>query len=263
MTTPEEIVTELRLEHDSLSSLVRELDAENLERPSYASEWTIAQVLSHLGSGAEINLSNVRAALVGTEAIAKDSYPDLWKRWDGMSPVDQAIGFQRWHGELVAAFEETGWETLKDLEVPTAMGMLSGGTVIGMRFREATVHAWDVAAALDRAATIRSAAAGILADQASEMMGRLADPSAASSLGLDAVSIVGRDPDRRFLLQLDPVVLRADAHPDDDRPGVLRLPTELFVRLIYGRVDEDDLGPTIDEHPEGLIERLRRVFKGL
>lgn len=263
MTTPGEIVIELRVEHDALSSLVHGLDAEILERPSYASEWTIAQVLSHLGSGAEINLSNLHAALRGTEPIPKDAYRDLWKRWDDMGPVDQAVGFQRWHGELVAVFEEASWETLKDLEVPTAMGMLSGAAVIGMRFREATVHAWDVAAGLDRAATIRSAAAGILADQAPEMIGRLADPSAASTLDLDMVSIVGRDPDRRFLLQLDPIVLRADAHPDDDRHAVLRLPTESFVRLIYGRVDDDDLGPTIDEDPDGLIERLRRVFRGL
>jgi uncharacterized protein (TIGR03083 family) len=256
------IVEELRTEHDSLLSLVRGLDAADLQRGSYATEWTIAQVLSHLGSGAEINLSNLRAALYGTDRIPHDAYPQLWERWDTLPAGEKAAGFERWHGELVACFEDVDPDLLDDLEVATAMGTLSGRAVLGMRLREACIHAWDVAVAIDDGAVIRSGAAGILADQAPEMMERLADPSAAVALDHEAVSIVGSDPDRTFVLRLeDPVILR----PDESVSGsaVLRLPTESLVRLVYGRLDDDHLNGSIVQEPDGLLDRLRAVFAGL
>jgi hypothetical protein len=52
--TAAEWTTALRRSHDRLRGLVEPLDADALHGRSYASEWSIAQVLSHLGSGAEI-----------------------------------------------------------------------------------------------------------------------------------------------------------------------------------------------------------------
>lgn len=261
MDPVERVVEELRIEHDCLLSLVRGLDAADLERASYATEWTIAQVLSHLGSGAEINLSNLRAALHGTEPIPRDTYPELWERWDNLPPSKKAAGFERWHGDLVASFEDVDARRLGDLEIPTAMGTLPGRAVLGMRFREATVHAWDVAVAVDDGAVIRSVAAGILADQTPEMIERAADPSAAAALDHEAVSIVGFDPDRSFVLSLeDSVTLRPGG--DASESAVLRLPTEAFVRLVYGRLDDDHVNDSIVQKPDGLLDRLRTVFTG-
>ena len=42
--------------HDLLAGLATGLDEAGATRMSYCSEWTIAQVYSHLGSGAEIGL---------------------------------------------------------------------------------------------------------------------------------------------------------------------------------------------------------------
>lgn len=260
MEPVERVVEELRTEHDSLMSLVRGLDATDLERASYATEWTIAQVLSHLGSGAEINLSNLRATLLGTEPIPRDKYPELWGRWDNLSPSEQAAEFERWHGALVASFEDAGTR-LTDLMISTAMGTLSGPTVLGMRFREVTIHAWDVAVAVDDGAVIRGTAAGILADQTPEMMGRVADQSVAAALDLEAVSIAGFDPDRSFVLSLkDAATLRSGA--DAFGTPVLRLPTEAFVRLVYGRLDDNHVNGTVVQKPDGLLNRLRTVFTG-
>jgi len=47
-------VRALRASHERLDTVVRRLDAESLVQGSYCDEWSIAQVLSHLGSGAEI-----------------------------------------------------------------------------------------------------------------------------------------------------------------------------------------------------------------
>ena len=47
-------ISALRHSHDRLRASVEPLSPDQLTQRSYPSEWTIAQVLSHLGSQAEI-----------------------------------------------------------------------------------------------------------------------------------------------------------------------------------------------------------------
>jgi len=63
----------LRAVHDDLVGRVGGYADADLTRPSGASEWTVAQVLSHLGSGAEIALAGYRAALDGQPARGRTS----------------------------------------------------------------------------------------------------------------------------------------------------------------------------------------------
>ena len=63
--TPDATVDALRATHDELAAVVRGLADDELLAPSGASEWPVAQVLSHLGSGAEIGLATLQAALTG------------------------------------------------------------------------------------------------------------------------------------------------------------------------------------------------------
>ena len=51
---PDPWIGALRHSHGRLQALVEPLGLSQLEQRSYASEWSIAQVLSHLGSQAEI-----------------------------------------------------------------------------------------------------------------------------------------------------------------------------------------------------------------
>ena len=51
---PSPWISALRHSHNSLRANVEPLGADRLRQGSYCSEWSIAQVLSHLGSGAEI-----------------------------------------------------------------------------------------------------------------------------------------------------------------------------------------------------------------
>ncbi len=53
----------LRRSHDRLTGLVKQLSPEELRDQSYCSDWSVAQVLSHLGSGAEISLMMLPGAL--------------------------------------------------------------------------------------------------------------------------------------------------------------------------------------------------------
>ena len=79
----------LRTEHDGLTALAANLSDDRLSGPSGASEWSVAQVLSHLGSGSEISLASLKAALGEGEAPDDDFNRSVWARWDAMSPTDQ------------------------------------------------------------------------------------------------------------------------------------------------------------------------------
>ncbi|MFD0592596.1 maleylpyruvate isomerase N-terminal domain-containing protein [Catellatospora coxensis] len=67
------VIAALRSGHDTLAAHVRDLPAADLTGPSGASEWDVSQVLSHLGSGAEIHLATVEAALAGEPTPASSS----------------------------------------------------------------------------------------------------------------------------------------------------------------------------------------------
>src|SRR5258708_7756064 len=78
----------LRHSHDGLNDLVRSFSAEELSRPSYARDWTIAQVMSHLGSGAEVFSIFLDAALSGNEPTGPEVFPEIWAVWDAREPED-------------------------------------------------------------------------------------------------------------------------------------------------------------------------------
>ena len=56
-------IAELRATHDRLAAHVASLSPDQLTGPSGADDWTVADVLSHLGSGAEIGRGPLLAAL--------------------------------------------------------------------------------------------------------------------------------------------------------------------------------------------------------
>src|SRR5689334_1172532 len=89
----DQAIAALRKGHEDLTTVVRGLTSEQLTSPSAASEWDISQVISHLGSGAEINLEVVRASLEGRPAPEFEFNKGVWARWDGMTPVERAAAF--------------------------------------------------------------------------------------------------------------------------------------------------------------------------
>ena len=70
------VIASVRNSHERLVSLVKPLTPQELRRRSYASEWSIAQVLSHLGSQAEIFETFLAAALrTAMRRVASPSRP--------------------------------------------------------------------------------------------------------------------------------------------------------------------------------------------
>ena len=92
-TLADRSIAALRTVHDELAGVVPRLTDEQLTGPSGASEWTVAQVLSHLGSGGEIALAGYRAALDGDPAPGQSFNESVWDRWNALTPQEQAAAF--------------------------------------------------------------------------------------------------------------------------------------------------------------------------
>src|ERR1700686_391006 len=82
MSSADTIISALRTGHDSIAELVSKLSDEDLARQSGAAEWDISQVLSPLGSGAEIAQATVQAALDGNPNPGRDLNMTIWDRWN-------------------------------------------------------------------------------------------------------------------------------------------------------------------------------------
>ena len=65
MTDTTTWIQAVRSSHDRFAGLVTPLSATEVEQPSYASEWSIADTASHLGSQAEIFGVFLDAGLAG------------------------------------------------------------------------------------------------------------------------------------------------------------------------------------------------------
>src|SRR3954451_2625338 len=84
-TLVDRTVAALRASHDTLAALVSTLSEEQLTGRSGATEWTVAQALSHLGSGAEIARKPVATA--AGQQVEGES---IWARWNASAPAEQA-----------------------------------------------------------------------------------------------------------------------------------------------------------------------------
>ena len=113
-------------------------------------EWTVAQVLSHLGSGAEITLGLAAAPPGRAASAAADANQAVWARWNALSPREQADGYLRAGGELDRAVRRARRDpAAPSCGCPWAFlpQPADADLFTGMRLNEAALHAWDVAVA--------------------------------------------------------------------------------------------------------------------
>ena len=166
MTLADRSIAALRAEHETLAGFVPTLYDEELGKQSGASDWTVAQVLSHLGSGAEIGLATLRANLGSGPPLADDFAQGVWDRWNSLSPAAQADGVLVHDAELVAAFEGLSADQRQTVQfhlgfVPFPLGV---DVIAGMRLNESAMHGWDARVAIDPHAVVVERTAAVLLD---------------------------------------------------------------------------------------------------
>ena len=89
-TNPHAWVESLRRSHDRLADIVDDLGPGGVEAQSYCTDWSIAQVMSHIGTGSEMFGFMVEAALTGGDAPGRETMEPIWASWNERSPQRQA-----------------------------------------------------------------------------------------------------------------------------------------------------------------------------
>jgi uncharacterized protein (TIGR03083 family) len=258
MTLVDRVISSLRSRHDDLAGLVGTLDDAALVAPSGASEWRICDVLSHLGSGAEITLRPLVMAATGAEAPT-DGNQAIWDRWNALAPREQAIGFIEHDEVLVATLEGLDHEHRRSLSID--LGFLPAPVPVvmaaGMRLSEVAHHDWDVRVGFDPDAVLDEEAADVLlelhAGPMAMMLGFSSRPDAVSEPVTLAVAGHG-------LSIGDGVELIAE--PPVAPTATFSGPAEAFVRLLAGRLGPEHTPDDVEVTGNITLDGLRAVFPG-
>jgi uncharacterized protein (TIGR03083 family) len=249
----------LRGSHQRLADVVTPLTGEQVEAPSYASEWTIAQVMSHIGSGAEIFSLVLDAGLSGSPSPQLEAFQAIWQVWDAKSPQDQARDALSADEAFLDQLDGLDADQVNKWRIEMFGGEQQLADLLRFRLGEHALHTWDVVVVHDASATVQQGAVDLLIDHIDQLVARSGKPPTEPL----RVHVETADPTRLFRLHSssDGVLLeiRGIDTPADDNAS-LRLPAEAFVRLVYGRLDPQHTPPL---EADGIdLEVLRTTFPG-
>src|SRR5258708_38146695 len=142
-TDPRALIGVLRNSHERLARLARPLTPDHLRAQSYDTDWTIAQVLSHLGSGAEIATLSLAAAVGGRGQLDQGAFPAIWDAWNNRTPEVQAADSLTWDGEHVRRLEKLSDAELDSIGLDFFGRRLDAAGLIRLRLSEHGIHGWD------------------------------------------------------------------------------------------------------------------------
>jgi uncharacterized protein (TIGR03083 family) len=257
-TDPDPWIDAVRHSHDTLRALTGPLTPDQLQQRSYDSDWSIAQVLSHLGSQAEVFNLWLDAGLTGQDPPGRDAFPPIWEAWDTRSPQAQAADSLQANEVLVERLESLDDGERERFRLQMFGMDLDIAGLARMRLAEHAIHSWDVAVALDPSARVAPEAVGLLVGTLGQLAARAGQPDGNKR----RVHVSADAPERHFTLETGETVTlepAAAAERDEDGPE-LRLPAEALVRLVYGRLDPAHTPPV---EARGIdLGELRPLFPG-
>lgn len=255
------VIGQLTESHQRLGQLLHDMGSEVLHTRSACSQWSVGQVVAHLGSGAEIALEALRAGVAGSvEPVADETMRRLWADYDALADDAAAGRAMAANAALVEAFEALTAAQLGEVRVPFFVGPVPVPTFAAFRLSEHAVHTWDIEVTRDGAAELDVASSAIILENVVKpLIGRLARPSGSAAKGIDVrLADVGRV----LRLELgDPVVLLDDTSTVA-ADGSLMISTPAFVRLVYGRLDPTSTPATAAMTGAVSLDELRAIFPG-
>jgi uncharacterized protein (TIGR03083 family) len=260
---PQALIAVLRHSHQRLASLAQAIDKDVLTRPSMSSDWTVAQVFSHLGSGAELALMMLESALRG-EPANRDAFAPVWDAWNAKTPQQQAADCLPADEAHISRLESLTEAELAGISVDFAGLKVDASGLIRLRLGEHAVHTWDVAGAIDPAAVVAPDAVDLIVGNLPWLAERTGQPAGPAF----RARLRGTSPDVDFLLDVGDKVTMAPWPDDSAGPaagpvdGEIRMPSEALVRLIYGRLAPARTPPLEITGVPSLLDRVRATFPG-
>jgi uncharacterized protein (TIGR03083 family) len=248
----------LHRSQDRLAGTVGSLTADQVTGPSYDDDWSIAQVLSHLGSGAEIFGMLLDAGLNGQDPPGPQHLQEVWDRWNGKSPQEQARDAVAANTAFLDRVDGLGPAERERWRLSVFGSEQDLAGLVRMRLGEHALHTWDIVVMLDARDSVPAEAV----EQILQTLPGLAAYTGKPAGGQFSVHVTTENPARSFRLAAGPDgVTLAPAGPEPAAgDGTLRLPAEALVRLVYGRLDPEHTPAIESEHVD--LDALRRVFPG-
>jgi uncharacterized protein (TIGR03083 family) len=248
-------VEALRASVSRLRELVIGMSEAELTRPAYPTEWSIADVLSHLGSGAVITTRRLDDTVTGVDT-PDDFAPGVWDAWNAKTPAAQRDDALAADTELLSRIDAVTAEQRQAFASAMGPMTLDFQQFAGMRLNEHSLHTWDIEVTGSPDATIAQSAAELVVDNL-ELIARF---TAAPTGDTRTITAATTDPTRRFDVELTPEAV--SFHPALIPSPIatdIEIPAEAFARLVYGRLDPDHT--PAGNHGDAL-DTLRRVFPG-
>jgi uncharacterized protein (TIGR03083 family) len=246
-------VEALRSSAERLHGLATRMTEQQLTGPAYPTEWTVAQVLSHLGSGAVITQRRLEDTLAGQETPAEFA-PGVWDTWNAKDPVSQRDDALAADAALLARIEAVPATDREGFSFAMGPMTYDFGQFVGLRLNEHAFHTWDIDVVVDPAATIPTPVAALVVDSL-ELVARFTGKTTGDPA---TITVATADPERGFTVDLTPTGVALSPAAAVPSPDV-ELPAEAFARLVYGRLSAEHTPP--GEHGTAL-DTLRSVFPG-
>jgi len=230
--SPTPYIEALQASYNRLCDLVVGADQETLEGPSGCATWSLAQLLSHLGSGAEIFAATLDmfAASGTTPDISVNE--EIWARWNALNSVTQA---RRWHEVDGALIERLrGGRQELDRFTTTLFGFYpaDGAGFVRLRLGEHALHLFDVEVITNPDAIILDSAASLLVAHFANFASFLGHPESIAPTTPLSLVIELATMQRSYHLHVSDTVTVA---PSPASKGDLTMSAEGFIRLITGR----------------------------
>lgn len=236
-----------------LRGIVERLDPNKLEEHAFPTEWTIADVLSHLGSGAVILQRGFDDAVAGTET-PPDFAQSIWDTWNAKTPKAQAADALIADQTFVDRVGSLTAEERDRFEFSMGPMTFDFAGLIRLRLNEHALHTWDIEVTLDPRARVAPDATQLVVDNLQMITRFTAKPSGTEQ----SVAVHTIDPPRDFTITIGADAISLEPSEPIEKPD-LEIPAEALVRLVYGRMDPDRTPPT---NGTADLDELRRVFPG-
>ena len=214
----------------------------------------MADVLSHLGSGAVIMQRRLEDGLAG-QATPDDFARGVWGEWDSKNARSQAHDALVADRGLLERIESLSAEDQARFRGTMGPMTLDFGTLVGLRLNEHAVHTWDVEVVKEPSVALPEDVAAQVVDRL-ELIVRFTGRSSGSGR---TVSVRTTRPERVFRITFSAEKLDL-ATGGGDLGTDLEMPAEAFVRLVYGRLDPADT-PSV-AGAAALLDELRNSFPG-
>jgi uncharacterized protein (TIGR03083 family) len=236
-----------------LNEVIETIDPAKYTDSAYPKEWTIADTMSHLGSGAVIMSQGFDNIQSGADADPEFNQ-STWDEWNAKEPAAQVADALVANEALLDRLQMLDEDGRDKFQFSMGPMKLDFDGFVSLRLNEQALHTWDIEVTTNGSAAVPEDAAAILVDN----VGIFVDFSGKANGVAHNVHVKTVDPDRDFVLAFEEASVSMSVNEEGGHVDV-ELPAEAFVRLVSGRLDPTHTPRSVTgEH----LDELREAFPG-